>query len=81
VQTYARYAYATDTATLADFGFGPVKHTEPSPAVKAAAAVKARATRAARHTMGKVQKKAITGAATAPAPATSNGAAPVVASK
>ena len=81
LQSYARITYATDTAALADFGYVPVKHTAPTPAVKAAAAVKAKATRAARHTMGKNQKKLVTAAAPAAAPATSNGASPVVVTK
>jgi len=81
LQSYARNLYAADPATLADFGFAPVKHTAPTPAVKAAAVEKAKATRAARHTMGKNQKKAVTGATPAPATSPSNGASPVVVTK
>jgi hypothetical protein len=67
LQAYARAKFGGDTATLADFGYAPVKHTPATPAVKAAAATKAAATRAARHTMGKKAKLAITGS-TAAAP-------------
>jgi hypothetical protein len=68
-------------ATLADFGFKPRKQTVPVVETKAAAAVKSLATRAARHTMGPKQKKAITGAsvtatATAPAPAAGSASPP-----
>jgi hypothetical protein len=74
LQAYARTTYGADTATLADFGYAPEKHTAPTPEVQVAAAAKRKATRAARHTMGSVQKKAVTGAS--PAPETT--AAPVV---
>lgn len=60
-------AYASSPTTLADFGLAPHKTPAPrTPAEKAAAAAKAKATRAARHTMGKKQKLAITGTVTAP---------------
>jgi translation initiation factor IF-2 len=63
--------------TLAVFGLQPVKAGTTTVATKAAAAQKAVATRVARHTMGKVQKKDIhgtppsasTGSTAAPAPA------------
>jgi len=54
--------------TLADFGFLPRAVKPQTVASKAAAAAKREATRKARHVMGKVQRKAITGAAP-PAPA------------
>jgi hypothetical protein len=67
---------------LEDFAFTPRKaRTKKTVATKAGAAVKAKATRTARHTMGKQQKKAVKGtvvptttpatqaANTAPAPA------------
>jgi hypothetical protein len=68
------------TGILGDFGFAPKKATTPKVAVKALAAAKNRATRAARHTMGKREKLAIKG--TVPVPATGgtstagNGASP-----
>jgi hypothetical protein len=46
---------------LADFGLSPRKPRAVSPAVKVIAAAKAKATRAARHTMGPKQKAAIRG--------------------
>jgi len=54
--------------TQADFGFSPRKVTVRTAAEKTASAKKAAATRAARHTMGSVQKKAVTGTAPAPEP-------------
>ena len=48
---------------LADFGTAPVKHGVKSPAVKALAAERMRATRKARHTLGKRQKAKIKGSA------------------
>ena len=52
--------------TLAVFGLRPVKTGSPTVATKAAAIKKNLATRKARHTMGKVQKKDIKG--TPPSP-------------
>jgi hypothetical protein len=60
-------AFAGEIDTLADFGLIPPKKHVISPEKKAAAALKGKATRAARHTLGKNQRKAITG--TTPAPA------------
>jgi len=54
--------FAGSPDTLADFGLTPRKRTAVSPGVKVAAAVKAKATRAARHTQGSKQKAAIKGA-------------------
>jgi hypothetical protein len=51
--------------TQADFGFSPKKTVVKTAETKANAATKARATRAARHTMGKDQKKSITGSSEA----------------
>ena len=56
--------------TQAHFGFAPRKKAVKTAETKANAAAKARATRAARHTMGSEQKKAITGASTATEPVT-----------
>ena len=58
-------AFAAQTDKLADFGLTPRKVRVISPGAQVAAAQKAQATRAARHTMGKKQKLKITGAAPA----------------
>jgi peptidoglycan hydrolase CwlO-like protein len=57
--------FGTDIATLADFGLSQRKTPVVSPATRVAAAAKSKATRTARHTMGKVQKAGIKGDATA----------------
>jgi hypothetical protein len=65
-------AFAGQVDTLADFGLTPRKPRVLTPEQKLAAAAKAKATRAARHTMGKKQKAAIKGTVatpTAPVPA------------
>jgi hypothetical protein len=70
VQQFRAFVLATfgeDLNALADFGLAPRKTTVKPPVVKVAAAQKARATRQARGTKGKTQKKAIKGATTAPA--------------
>jgi hypothetical protein len=67
-------AFAGSIDSLADFGLTPRKVRVVSPDEKLQAAAKAKATRAARHTMGKKQKLAITGTASA-APATRPAAA------
>jgi hypothetical protein len=54
--------FAGSPDTLADFGLTPRKPHVVAPAVKVAAAAKAKATRAARHTMGTKQKAGIKGA-------------------
>ncbi len=62
------FAGAVDT--LADFGLKPRKAPAVrSPAEKAAATAKAKATREARHTMGSKQKASIKGTVTVPATA------------
>jgi hypothetical protein len=53
-------AYSLQLDVLADFGLAPRKKTVVSPQTRAAAAVKAKATRAVRGTTGKKQKAAIT---------------------
>lgn len=67
-----RIMYASSMQTLADFGIAPPKARVVDPETQVASAAKARATRAARHTMGKNQKKDIKGtvATSAPVPAT-----------
>jgi hypothetical protein len=87
-QVFAQFGDAKDAAgTLGDFGFSPRKVALRPVATKAGAAVKSRATRTARHTMGKVQRKQVKGtAATAPSgtaagatsPATPQGASGTV---
>ena len=51
----------SDPSIITEFGFTPRKPGKPSVETKATAAVKAKATRAARHTLGKNQKQAIKG--------------------
>ncbi len=67
------------STVLADFGYTPRKVAVRTPATSVAAAAKSAATRKARHTMGKDQKKEVTGdvtgvvvtpVTTVPAPAT-----------
>ena len=62
--------------TLADFGLAPRKARVITPEKKAAAALKAKATREARHTMGKKQKSTIKGTVPQTAPATPPAATP-----
>jgi hypothetical protein len=69
-------AFAGQIDTLADFGLTGRKARVVSPEEKVAAAAKAKATRAARHTMGKVQKAAIKGTVAPTAPATAAPSAP-----
>ncbi len=81
IKSYLVGLYGPDAVgMLADFGFTPPKSTANKTAkVKADAVVKAAATRVARHTMGKNQKKSVKGTVTAapsPAPA---GSTPVTA--
>jgi hypothetical protein len=53
--------FAGSIDTLADFGLSPRKVAVVSPEARVAAVAKAKATRAARHTMGPRQKQAIKG--------------------
>ena len=62
-------AFAGQVDALADCGLTPRKVPVLTPAEKTARNAKAKATRAARHTMGTVQKAQITGATAAAAPA------------
>jgi hypothetical protein len=62
----AIYTMFSDIAMLADFGLTPHKTPELTPAERIAATAKAKATRAARHTMGSQQKKAVKGTVTPP---------------
>jgi hypothetical protein len=80
-------AFGNSIDMLADFGLVQRKTRAPrTPQQKAASAAKAKATRAARHTMGSKQKTAIKGSVTPPAtvdgqpaPAPTASAAPAVA--
>jgi hypothetical protein len=63
-------AFAGQIDVLADFGLSPRKAAVISPEEKVARAEKAKATRAARHTMGKVAKLKITGENPTGSPAT-----------
>jgi hypothetical protein len=74
LRQYVFNAFGTASTVPADFGFTATARKPLTPEQKVARAAKAKATRAARHTMGKVQKKKVTGAtaaaaAAAPAPA------------
>jgi hypothetical protein len=61
-ESYLRGAYGSQPDVLAEFGLQPKKVRTPATvATKAAAVAKRTATRAARHTMGKVQKQAVKG--------------------
>jgi hypothetical protein len=62
--SYVKVAYGTSPDVLADFGLNPKARAPLTVEAKAAAAAKRTATRAARHTMGTKQKKAIKGAVT-----------------
>jgi D-serine deaminase-like pyridoxal phosphate-dependent protein len=65
-------AFGKQVDVLADFGLKPRKSVVRTPEQKQEAAAKAKATRAARHTMGKRQRAAITGATAAAAAAASS---------
>jgi hypothetical protein len=66
LRRFALVQYGDSHAALGDFGFAPDKKTTKSVKVLVAAADKAKATRAARGTMGKKQRKKVK----APPPAT-----------
>jgi hypothetical protein len=73
-------AFAGAIDTLADFGLKPRKtRASRTPEEKAAATAKARATRAARHTMGSKQKAKVKGAAPQAAPAPAPSPSPIAA--
>ena len=61
--------FAGQVDTLSDFGLTGRKVPVVSPEVRVAAAAKAKATREARHTLGKAQKAKIKGTVTTTAPA------------
>ena len=53
--------YGDNCKQILDLGYDPTKPAHKAAAVKAGAVVKATATRAVRHTLGKNQKKAVKG--------------------
>jgi hypothetical protein len=78
LRTYLVLNHGADAVDLlADFGFKPPKPRKVAVKVKAAAADKTAATRAARHTMGSQQKKAVKGAVPAATTPPATAAAPV----
>ena len=62
--SFIKGAYASQPDVLADFGISPKARTPLTAEAKTAAVVKRAATRAARHTLGTVQKKSVKGAVT-----------------
>jgi hypothetical protein len=77
LKAYVLQAFPGNTEALADFGFAAKKKATPKTAEqKAVIALKAKATRAARHTMGSKQKLAVTGTVPATVPATPAPAVP-----
>jgi hypothetical protein len=70
VKQALRIMFSDDVTTLAALGLEPNKEPAPTVATKAAAQVKAKATRTARGTKGKKQKLAITAPEATPAVAT-----------
>jgi len=61
LRQYVINVFGATSPVLADFGFVPPKSATRTPEQKAASAAKAKATRKARGTMGKKQKKAVKG--------------------
>jgi hypothetical protein len=62
LSSFVKTTFSKSPDVLADFGLAPRKANKPLTAQEQNAAVAKRAaTRAARHTMGKVQKQAVTG--------------------
>jgi hypothetical protein len=61
LRQYAINVFGATSPVLADFGFAPPKSATRTPEEKAAAIAKALATRKARSTMGKKQKKDVKG--------------------
>jgi len=67
LEQFVRNQFGQAPDIIGDFGYTPKKTPVKSPETLVQAAEKARATRVARHTLGKNQKKDITGASPAPA--------------
>jgi hypothetical protein len=61
-KSYVQATYGKSSQTVAEFGFKPAEAIVKSAETKAAAVVKLRATRSARHTMGSKQRQAVKGA-------------------
>jgi hypothetical protein len=61
LENYVRAVWGNSATVLADFAYDQLKEQKKSTETKVNAAKKARATREARHTMGKRQKKAVAG--------------------
>jgi hypothetical protein len=70
-EAFVKATFSKSPDVLADFGLAPKKVTKPSVLTKAVAVDKRRATREARHTMGKKQKQSIRGNVPASAAAAS----------
>ncbi len=62
--TFVKAAFGTTPDVLADFGLHPKTRAPLTAEAKVAAAAKRKATRAARNTLGTVQKKSVKGAVT-----------------
>jgi hypothetical protein len=76
LRAYLVNTYGPTSTVLADFGFSPTKTVVKTTEVKAAAAEKAVATRKARNTLGKKQKKNIKGTTVSPAAPSTSSTAP-----
>ena len=68
LRTVVQGMFAKSPDTLAVFGLKPRKASTETPATRVAATAKAKATRAARHTLGPKQKALITGTSTPATP-------------
>jgi hypothetical protein len=79
LRQYVLNVFGETSPVLADFGFTAPKTATRTPEQKAAAAAKALATRKARGTMGKKQKKSVKGTVPTTAPVTPPTASPPVA--
>lgn len=77
LRAFLQSRFGTKSPELTAFSFAPVKTVTKTAAVKAVAVEKSLATREARHTMGKNQKKAVKGVI--PTPAAAVAAAPAAA--
>jgi hypothetical protein len=76
LRQYVMNVFGETSPVLSDFGFSPPKRATRTPEQKAASAAKAKATRQARHTMGKKQKKNVKGSVTATLLVTPTNASP-----
>jgi hypothetical protein len=79
LKQYVINLFGETSPVLAEFGFVAPKRASLTPEQKAAAVAKRAATRKARHTMGKKQKKAIHGAVPATGPASGGERGPAAA--